>query len=293
MAKWFSEELLIKYWEDRCQLYKFKDGRGIISAERNPSFGRYPDIGKNIVSDKSCVPAEIEWYTTSFDRHKHDIKVLADQNGFLVVLKNNASFPLEQIEIDREDFIQWFKSSAESLAIETLHDIEREVVRSREPQVFLYYVPQKGKDNLDLAIKTGTWGFPDNGAKALRGLPVISSIKPHDIVIVVHGFEADKTLGVSGGRLPAAHFIGQFRELQGLVVTSKFYKSATPVWSDQVYPNRFDFRKPQLFSGKDIPCTEKTLGRSLHELLRRLVVNGSMQKIDGSMMTRLMSLCTK
>ena len=293
MAKWFSEELLIKYWEDRCHRYKFKDGRGIISAERNPSFGRYPDIGKNVLSDTTCAPAEIEWYTTNFDRHKHDIKILADTKGFLVVLKNNASFPLEQVEIDRDDFINWFKSSAESLVVETLHDIDREVIRSKEPQVFLYYVPQKGKNNLDLAIQTGTWGFPNNGSKALRGLSAISSIKRHDIVVVIHGFETDKSSGAKGGRLPSSQFVGRFHEIQGLVVTSSYYTSNTPIWSDQIYPNRFDFRTPQLFSGIDVPCTEKTLGRSLHELLRRLVVNGSMQRIDGSMMTKLMSLCTK
>ena len=45
--------------------------------------------------------------------------------------------------------------------------------------------------------------------------------------------------------------------------------------------------------GHRIPCDPKALGSGLHETLRRLQVNGAVQKIDGSSMTKLMSLCTR
>lgn len=87
MSKWFDETILIKYWEDRCNKYTLQDDRKVISAKRNPSCGRYPDIGENYLSDNSVVPAEIEWVTTNFDLHGHDINELREKNGFLIVYK--------------------------------------------------------------------------------------------------------------------------------------------------------------------------------------------------------------
>ena len=95
MPKWFNETILIKYWEDRCQNYELKDGTKITSASRNPSFGRYPDISHNYLSDGRVVPAEIEWVTTNFDRHGHDINDLRNGDGFLVVFKSDSGFPTE------------------------------------------------------------------------------------------------------------------------------------------------------------------------------------------------------
>jgi len=167
MAKWFDETILIRYWEDCCHHYSRKDGLKIVSARRNPSFGRYPDISENVIGDGSVVPAEIEWVTTNFERHGHDIKVLIDNDGFLVVLKEDSSFLVEQIEIDRLDFLDWIATHGRELASETLTDIERQVRRSKEPQIFLYYVPRtgNGRVNLKIALDHGIWGFPENDKK--------------------------------------------------------------------------------------------------------------------------------
>ncbi len=80
----------------------------------------------------------------------------------------------------------------------------------------------------------------------------------------------------------------------GLVVTSDLYRDdKVIIWPDQQYPNRFRFRKPPLFAGYGVPCTERALGRALHDTIRRLQVNGAVRKIDGSSITKLMSLCTR
>ena len=42
----------------------------------------YPDIQKNELDDGTIIPAEVEWNTSNFDRHGHDISVLIDNNGF-------------------------------------------------------------------------------------------------------------------------------------------------------------------------------------------------------------------
>ena len=51
----------------------------------------------------TVVPSEIEWITTSFDQHGHNIEELRKNDGFLVVYKQNAGFPIEQIQIVKED----------------------------------------------------------------------------------------------------------------------------------------------------------------------------------------------
>lgn len=165
MAKWFNEDILIKYWEDRCHKYELQDGRKIDSAKRNPSFGRYPDIGENYLSDKTVVPAEIEWMTTSFDQHGHDIEELRRNNGFLIVYKQNAGFPVEQIQVCKDDFIEWFIENAEQLCIETLQNIEKATTKSKEPQIYLFYIPKSGRDNYITAVTNGVWGFPMNNQR--------------------------------------------------------------------------------------------------------------------------------
>src|SRR5262245_32322475 len=171
MAKWFDETILIRYWEDRCDRYALKNGLKILSARRNPSFGYYPDISENTLSDHSVVPAEIEWVTTNFELHGHDIKELIDNDGFMIVLRANASALVDQIEIDREDFVNWLCENARDLAAETLNDIDRQARKSKEPQIFLYYVPRtgRGRANLRIALKAGVWGFPESNQKITRG----------------------------------------------------------------------------------------------------------------------------
>ena len=291
MAKWFDESILIKYWEDRCQNYQLQDGRRITSAKRNPSFGRYPDIGENYLDDNSVVPAEIEWLTTNFDEHGHNINELRENNGFLIVYKQNAGFPVEQIELDKQDIIEWFKEKAEELCIETLQNVDKTIKTTKEPQIYLFYVPARGNKNFQTAIENGVWGFPANDQGRARGMEKLMQIKKGDILVFVKEWKSKNK--VTGGRLSAKEYIGTYKEIVGVTVTKGFYKDDKPIWENTIYPYRVDFRKEVLFQGKDIPCDEKILGKSLHEILRKLQVNGSIERIDSSLIVKLMSLCTK
>ena len=106
MKKWLEEKILIKYWTENCTKYSLRDGRKIRSAQHSLPFDSYPDIQKNELDDGSIVPAEVEWNTSNFDRHGHDISVLIENNGFLIVLeKDKESFPVEQVEINKNDFL--------------------------------------------------------------------------------------------------------------------------------------------------------------------------------------------
>lgn len=295
MAKWFQETILIKYWEDRCQNYTLDDGTKIKSAVRNKSFGYYPDISENYLSDSRVVPAEIEWVTTNFDRHGHDITTLRDNEGFLVVFKIDAGFPLKQIEIDEDDFTEWYKTNADQLCQETLSEIKNISKKSKEPQIFLLYLPKKGHNNYGIALQYGVWGFPTNTKGFRHGLSKISQIKKHDIVVVLRNWQAAPNIKVTGGRVSPDKYVGTFEEIVGLVVTRGFHKLDKPseIWPDNPYPYRFEFRKEPLFIGHDVPCNQKDLGKSLHEILRRLQISSIVEKIDTSLIVKLMSLCTK
>lgn len=293
MPKWFDETILIKYWEDRCSQYEMQDGTKFMKSIRNGSFGRYPDIEYNYLSDGRVIPAEIEWVTTNFDRHGHDITLLREREGVLVVFKQDAGFPVEQIEIDEEDFKQWYVESAELLCQETLAEIKNILKKRKEPQIYLFYIPKSGEKNFKIALEQGIWGFPINSKGVTRGLPRLSQIKRNDIVVFLRNWKSLPSIKVSGGRISADKYLGTFKEIVGVTVTKGFYESTKQIWVNNDYPYRFDFRKEPLFRGNNIPCNPKDLGKSLHEILRRLQVNGSVERIDSSLIIKLMSLCTE
>jgi len=116
-------------------------------------------------------------------------------------------------------------------------------------------------------------------------------IKKGDILIFVREWNAKNK--VSGGRLAAADYIGTFKEIVGVTVTKGFYEDSKPIWKNADYPYRVNFRRDVLFRGANIPCDPKTLGKSLHEILRKLQVNGTVERIDTSLIVKLMSLCTQ
>ena len=90
-----EEKILIKYWTENCFKYSLRDGRKIRSAQHSIPFDSYPDIQKNELDDGTIVPAEVEWNTSNFDRHGHDISVLIDHKGFLIVLEK-VNIPLAE-----------------------------------------------------------------------------------------------------------------------------------------------------------------------------------------------------
>lgn len=142
--------------------------------------------------------------------HGHDINELREKNGFLIVYKQNAGFPVEQVQIDKNDFINWFKESAENLCVETLQNIEKSVKKSKEPQIYLFYVPINGRNNFEIAMNNGVWGFTGGDKKTTRGLEKIMQMKKGDILVFVREWKADQE-GVTG-RPPREKYIGTYIE---------------------------------------------------------------------------------
>ena len=149
-----------------------------------------------------------------------------------------------------------------------------------------------GLKNRKQTFESGTDGFPESIKK--NSLEIFKQIKKGDIVIVARNFKS--SIPVKGGRNPSSKHKGVYDDIYGLIVTKDYYYSKKPkIWTEDKidYPHRYDFRKKVLFEGKDIPCTINHLGRSLHEILRKAQISGSIEKIDSSMIVKLMSLCRK
>jgi hypothetical protein len=203
----------------------------------------------------------------------------------------NASFPLPQIEIDKDDFINWFIRNAEVLARETVQEVKSSTKRSKEPMIWLFYIGTRGKRNFDIAFEKGVWGFSEAKYYSARSLYKISQIKQNDIVIFIRHISLPNS--ASGTRLTKDKFIGKIKEIKGVVVTKGLYEERNNIiWEDKIYPYRFNFNKNILFSGKDIPCNPDILGKSLHEILRNLSNHHDIEKIDSNFMVKFMSLCT-
>ena len=81
--------------KENASKYKLQDGRKIKSAEYNIPFDRHPDIGKNVLDDGTIVPCEIEWVTTNYNKHKHDVNALIEANWH-IFLGNRTKLPLKR-----------------------------------------------------------------------------------------------------------------------------------------------------------------------------------------------------
>ena len=66
---------------------------------------------------------------------------MIDHKGFLIVLeKDKESFPVEQVQIDKDDFIKWFEKDASNIANETVQSIKKKLIKNKEPQIFIYWI---------------------------------------------------------------------------------------------------------------------------------------------------------
>ena len=292
--KEIGENILIRYWVDRCHIYSLKDGTKILSSKHSLPFDSYPDISVNKLDNGLSVPAEIEWYTSSFDRHGHDISKLIQNNGFLIVFsKDRESFAVEQVEIDQNDFREWYIKNSPDIVDDTISKVVKNQIKNKEPQIFVYYLRSKGTGtkNRIVSMNHGTDGFPETIKK--QTLETLKEIKKGDIVVVVRSFKS--TIPVPGGRNPSEKHKGFYEDIYGLVVTKSYYYSHKPkIWVDDKieYPHRYNFRKKVLFEGSNVPCTKKDLGQSLHGILRLCQITPNrIEKVDSSMIVKLMSLC--
>src|SRR5436309_2675615 len=119
MVKWLPEIVLQRYFVERHSKYSVR-GHNIVSSRFNQPLDRYPDVSITL-DDKVKVPVEIEWKTSDFD---HDIDVLRKAGGCIAVYQKDQAFELDQLEIDKEDFKNWYISNAASIFADSVKELQ-------------------------------------------------------------------------------------------------------------------------------------------------------------------------
>jgi len=286
------ENVLIRYWVERCNKYKLFDKK-IIKAEANIPLSITPDIAKNVFEDHTIMPCEIKWCTTDF-KDPEQINKVKNLNGFLLVFyKDKDDCPIPQIEIDKKDFQDWFVKSSKKLSDELLIKFSNEEDNRKEPAVFLNYlsISKAGQKNWKTALEHLTWGMNDKDY--LRSNKEIKNIKKGDMILFFYSWKKNKKLKeVKGGRIRIDQFIGNFDKLHCLIATTAYYQSVDPkIWTDKEYLHRFKFRS--LFEGSNIICSRSSLGPALHTFLHNLMSSPRFIRVDSSILLKALSLCTK
>ena len=286
------ENILIRYWIDRCQQYNLY-GIKIKKAVANIPLSITPDISMNIFEDGKKIPCEIKWTTSGFN-DPEQIRHVQSLNGFLLVFdKDREDCPIPQIEIDKKDFERWFVKNSKKLADDTIQRYSRSEKKRIDPKVFLNYLStsKKGKRNWEIAMSHKTWGMNNNDFN--RSSKEILNIRKGDIIIFFHAWTKKKDLeDVRGGRVPIEKFIGNYKYIYALIVTHDYYNSLNPkLWDDKDYPHRFKFRI--LFEGNDIRCDRRNLGAPLHTICHQLLTSPRFLPVDSSILLKTLSLCTK
>jgi len=286
------ENILIKYWVDRCSHYKLGDKK-IIKAEANKPLSITPDIFKNIFDDNSYAPCEIKWSTSDF-KDPEQINKVKELNGFLLVFdRDRDDCPIQQLEIDKKDFEKWFVTNSKRLADDTIKKFKKDNKKRIEPRVYLNYLStsKSGAKNLKLALDNSTWGSNENDFN--RSNKEIKNVKKGDIIIFFYAWKKDKSrIDVKGGRIKIDQYVGSFNKVYALVVTKDYYLSSNPkIWSDKNYPHRFKFRL--LFEGNNIGCNKRVLGPALHTFLHTLMSVPRFLKVDSSILLKTLSMCVR
>ncbi len=292
MPKWFHEQMLHKYWIDRSKKYKV-NMQQILGSKLNPIYDRYPDILENQLANGKIVPCEIEWSTTDFD---HDISVLEESNGFLVVFNENANFSVPQVKIDEKNFLNWFTKNSKKIAIETLDEVRKQTKKRDIEFIWLIYLGSRNIENENIAFKSGVWGFPKSNNGKRRGYDRMVEIMPNDIVIFAKRFSFDKenkmrtTWTKNKNKL-----IGELEEIAIVRVTKGFYinKSINEPWKNDNFPYRFGFDKTPILRAKNVPCNPDFLGRDLHLKIVSQMSKRSIEHISSSFFVRIMRVCHK
>lgn len=293
MPKWLGERILHLYWERNCKKYTLPNGTKIHKAERNPVFDAYPDIYRNELDNGEIVPCEIEWATSNFFDHKHDINILENSNGFLVTYIENAAFSVPQIKVDEDDFIDWFTKDAKKIAKETFDTVQKSAKSRTDPFVWLIYLGGRNAMEANIAFNNGIWGFPKSSKGNRRGFTRISEIKIDDIIIFVKKFSFSKnnkpkTPWIKDKKL----FVGNLAEVAAYRVTKGYYNTTKyHPWNSDKYPHRINFDTFPIFQGKNVPCTPKSLGEQLHSHIVSQISKRSIVHIDSSYFLKLLSLC--
>jgi len=273
MVKWIDEKVLQKYWKENCRKYTVK-GLKILKCRFNPTFDQYPDV-YCLLENNEEVPAEVEWKTSDFN---HDISVLRENNGFIVVLKQNQNFEMEQVIIIQEDFEKWFTKNSKKILSESLKQIIEEISTRNFPKLWFYYLNKSANLHFYQEIEKQTWGVP----KKFRQLNRFRDVKKEELIAFIGPWYPQRKKGkaITGGRVPLQKFKGRIEKIIVFRVTSDYYCDDTELWehgSSEKWPHRFKFSKEPILELKDININRLSYSAktNLHKLIYAIFWEGN------------------
>ena len=265
MVKWIDEKVLQKYWKENCRKYTVK-GIKIVKCRFNPTFDKYPDVYCLLENNKE-VPAEVEWKTSDFN---HDISLLKENNGFIIVFEQNQNFELEQVIIEQEDFENWFTKNSKKILSESLKQVRTESSARNFPKLWFYYLNKSANLHFYQEIEKQTWGVP----KKFRQLNRFRDIKSEDLIAFIGPWFPLRIKGKAktGGRVSLQKFKGR--------ITGDYYYDETEVWeqgSSEKWPHRFKFAKEPILELKDIRINKLSYSTktNLHKLIYAIFWEGN------------------
>ena len=245
METWLRERVLQRYViENKSKFKPF--GKKILSIRDNKD--KYPDLYCTL-DDGVEVPTEVEWKSSNFVQHGHDISELKENQGFVLVCEKDQDlgFEIPQIQIDISDFEKWFTQNALRIIQDTTEPYKKEQKERKIPKLWFSYLSLKagGVSDFELALNHHTWGVQKNYAPSV--INQISTIQKNDLICFVgpgKGFPGRVDLKTWMKK----SFKGYFEKIRVYRVTRSYFFDdqkiiwkGTGKWKDEVFPHRFEF----------------------------------------------------
>lgn len=117
------------------------------------------------------------------------------------------------------------------------------------PSTYAIYIPRTGLENLRIGLTHGIWGWKESAFVSSDSAAVVRSMKQNDLVLMARGGPNPRVPlhGWTGARMAGMDVCEVVRES---------YRSTSPVWPDDVYPERIgikliDSRTPRVDLGPE------------------------------------------
>lgn len=238
---------------------------------------RYPDL-YCVLEGIGEVPAEVEWKTSNFIQHGHDIRLLKDKQGFIFVLQRDQDlgFDIPQVEIDIENFEQWMTKNALKLIQATTAPYKVKSFKRKIPKLWLTYISQKAGGISDFereALEHHTWGVHKKYSPSV--INNISSMQKKDLIGFI-GPGRNFPGRVSLTTWSKKSFKGYFERIRVYTVNKGYFYDedkiiweGTGKWKGEVFPHRFGFNPKVIINRKDIVIKKlsATAKQELHSMV--------------------------
>ncbi|MDH3764932.1 MAG: hypothetical protein OER82_03890 [Nitrosopumilus sp.] len=270
METWLRERVLQRYViENKSKFKPF--GKKILSIQDNKD--KYPDLYFTL-NDGKEIPAEVEWKSSNFVQHDHDIPELKDNQGVVLVCEKDQDlgFEIPQIQIDISDFEKWFTANSLKIIQDTTKPYKKTDKQRKIPKLWFSYLSLKagGVSDFENALKHNTWGVQKNYAPSV--INQISTIQKNDLIAFVgpgKGFPGRVNIETWMRK----SFKGYFEKIQVYRVTRSYFYDDQKIiwkgigkWKEEIFPHRFEFDPMPIINLVNIPinCLSETSKQELH-----------------------------